>query len=192
MVRAHWEYHHNKAATSQLHHLEAWWLPHGPDCWPVFWRFLLFCMTCCATDPRAFLGVRSCGTDDAWAEAAETEQSRAKDEPGSTGMKMRMKPDVELKDHLVALLNPLMMGPSGIMLLTGIHEDFQTTRSSFSPVIDVRSARISCTSHKKPSLELDDEYNCDEEADMVIDAWQMPSMPCGCFDAKTSCGPALH
>lgn len=39
------------------------------------------------------------------------------------------------------------------MLLIGIHEGFHTTRNSFSPETDERSARIACTSQRKPSLE---------------------------------------
>jgi hypothetical protein len=86
-----------------------------------------------------------------------------------------MLPAAELKFHLGEFLNRRMTGPSAIMLLHGIHDVFQTTRSSFSPVMDVRSAKISCTSQSWPSLglctvpllELND-VDGDAEDDMAV------------------------
>ncbi len=80
---------------------------------------------------------------------------------------MRMAPAAELKFHLGAFLKRLMTGPSAIMLLYGIHEVFHTTRSSFSPVTDVRSAKISCTSQRWPSQGADDGDGVAEESDIA-------------------------
>jgi len=53
-------------------------------------------------------------------------------------------------------------------LLTGIHDVFHTTRTSFSPDTDVRSARISWTSQMKPSLEQGDGDDDVDLADMNV------------------------
>ena len=61
-------------------------------------------------------------------------------------------PAVETNFHLRSPLKRIMTGPSDIMLDLGIQDVFHTTSSSFSPVMEVRSASISWTSHKQPSL----------------------------------------
>jgi hypothetical protein len=61
-------------------------------------------------------------------------------------------PAAEPNFHLRSPSKRIMTGPSDIMLDLGIQDVFHTTSSSFSPVMEVRSASISWTSHKKPSL----------------------------------------
>jgi hypothetical protein len=91
-------------------------------------------------------------------------RSRAKCDPGSTDSLMLMAPDSDLKFHLEVSLNRRKAGLSAIIAFLGIQTVFITTSTSFPPVTDVRSARISCTSQRYASLgigdgELDD---CDE------------------------------
>ena len=45
-----------------------------------------------------------------------------------------------------------MAGQSAIRWMTGIQVVFNTTNISLTPLVDVRSARISCTSQRNPAL----------------------------------------
>jgi hypothetical protein len=58
----------------------------------------------------------------------------------------RMPLTAELNFHLVASWKRRNPGPS-LTLLAGDQDGFHTRRSSSSPVVDVRAAKMSCTSH---------------------------------------------
>jgi hypothetical protein len=69
----------------------------------------------------------------------------------STGRSTRMPLVHEVNSHLGVARKSVMAGPCWT-LLAGSHDGFHTTSSSLSPVSDVRSAKMSCTSHKGSPL----------------------------------------
>ncbi len=76
-----------------------------------------------------------------------TARSTANVVPRSTGSITRMPPVREVNCHVCVSRKRIMAGPRWT-LLTGSHDGFHTTSTSFSPVSDERSAKMSCTSHK--------------------------------------------
>lgn len=88
--------------------------------------------------------------------------SRASFVPGSTGSMSVPRAVPESNRALNAFLKLRMTGPSCCMLIFGIHEGFHTTSTSLSPSAVSRSARMSWTSHKLPSMDGgdSDDDNC--------------------------------
>ena len=96
-------------------------------------------------------------------------RSRAKFDPGSTDSLMLMAPDSDLKFHMEVSLNRRKAGLSTMIALTGIQHVFITTSTSFTPLTDVRSARISCTSQRYGSLGVGDSEDFDDDVFAVLD-----------------------
>ena len=111
-----------------------------------------------ATLPSDFLGVPRCAEPSLplcltparcnsscfSVQASAAAMSLASVESGSTGR--RTLPTADMKRHLRALWCLVRMGPS-CTLVIGIHSGCQTTRTSLHPsVVDVRSAKMACTS----------------------------------------------
>ena len=80
-----------------------------------------------------------------------TARSTANVVPRSTGSITRMPPVRGVNCHVCVSRKRFMAGPRWT-LLTGSHDGFHTTSTSFSPVSDERSAKMSCTSHKGSPL----------------------------------------
>ena len=115
-----------------------------------------------ATDPSDFLGVpRSCcACNSRWCSvlSAAVAMSRANIESDSTDR--RSLPAADTKLHLRDSRYLLRMGPSSTLVI-GIHEGFQTTRTSGHPsVVDEREASMSSTSPSWSLLDWDAVGDC--------------------------------